>query len=60
MNYFEVNGKRYSVDEIMSMDETELFYLFDEFRCEGYEEGYVGGYVEGYEEGFNEAREECW
>lgn len=51
MNYFEVNSKRYSVDEIMNMDETELFCLFDELRLEGYEEG--------YREGFNEAREEC-
>lgn len=52
MNYFEVNGKRYSVDEIMNMNETDLFCLFDELRIEGYEEG--------YREGFNEAREECW
>lgn len=53
MNYFEVNGKRYSVDEMMSMSEAELFDLLNEFRSEGYHEGYNDGYHEGYDVGFD-------
>lgn len=56
MNYFEVNGKRYGIDEIKDMDEAELYRLLKDIRVEGYCEGYSDGYNNGY----INAREDCW